>query len=822
MDETIYVRQMPISKEKPFYLEFKQLKAYYNFQRKFKADKKDKSKQGKTFQKEYFLIDKNWLNEWKQVVGYQKFYNIKLNRDLKEDDTDYNLFKSCLPQNINELKIAPLDNSNVYNQKGDINPFAEFVIINKECLKLFGESRQNLKVKVLEKACPLIFLDDKIILFINKYTRLICYRDEKTKKDMEIIIIFKTESNIDKILEDIKKSKIKDWLEKRKFFSDGPDELEIEEKKCKIQLINKNLKLIMLKHFNRVSIKSKTTKMLKYDLPENLKDKIQYQAQEIIKNTNPKAWNNSNKKNTSIEKKPQNQNFNQFNQIQNNNNGNNVFNNMNQNNLNNNMNNMNNMNNLNNFNNCNNCNNNNFMNINMNMNNMNSMNNINMNNMNINMNNMNMNNMNMMGMNNMNNNNFGFNNMPQNNMMNPGMLDLNKNSNSSPNLPANRGNMFNNQIQNPASVPNPSSKKESIFTMGIIFPHQAGLLNIGQSCYMNATIECLSNIRSLSFNILSKFGTFDREKQPLCLAYSNLIYKLLHTREKYITPNVFKEVIGNLNPLFEGNHAADAKDLIFFIIETLHRELIPPSMNNNNFEIDFFQQELNSQNEEIVLQNFLKEFSANQTLVSNAFYGTIRTKMHCNGCIKDKFSFQTFNLLIFPLKKVKDYKMAKPGINKNNLDLNLYDAFECEQQIEKLQGENLIYCNTCRKLTEGTHKQDYYTFPPILIIILNRGRNNKDFNESFRFDQTLDFTNIAKNQNSIKKYFLCGIITHLGKSGSDGHFIAYCRNNVNENFYCYNDASVSPCSVQDAMSAKISEKETEKKTPYILLYHYMK
>ena len=78
MDETIYVRQMPISKEKPFYLEFKQLKAYYNFQRKFKADKKDKSKQGKTFQKEYFLIDKNWLNEWKQVVGYQKFYNIFL------------------------------------------------------------------------------------------------------------------------------------------------------------------------------------------------------------------------------------------------------------------------------------------------------------------------------------------------------------------------------------------------------------------------------------------------------------------------------------------------------------------------------------------------------------------------------------------------------------------------------------------------------------------------------------------------------------------------------------------------------------------------
>ena len=128
--------------------------------------------------------------------------------------------------------------------------------------KIIWGIKINLKVKVLEKACPLIFLDDKIILFINKYTRLICYRDEKTKKDMEIIIIFKTKLNIDKILEDIEKSKIKEWLEKRKFFSDGPDELEIEEKKCKILLINKTLKLIMYKHFNRVSIKSNSNKKI--------------------------------------------------------------------------------------------------------------------------------------------------------------------------------------------------------------------------------------------------------------------------------------------------------------------------------------------------------------------------------------------------------------------------------------------------------------------------------------------------------------------------------------------------------------------------------
>ena len=96
-----------------------------------------------------------------------------------------------------------------------------------------------------------MFTNDKIILYINKFTRVICYRDEQTKKDIEIIIIFKNDLNIDNIFEDIKKSKIKEWLENRNFYSYGPDELNIEEKHCQIKLINKNLKLINARNFNQ-------------------------------------------------------------------------------------------------------------------------------------------------------------------------------------------------------------------------------------------------------------------------------------------------------------------------------------------------------------------------------------------------------------------------------------------------------------------------------------------------------------------------------------------------------------------------------------------
>ena len=68
-------------------------------------------------------------------------------------------------------------------------------------------------------------------------------------------------------------------------------------------------------------------------------------------------------------------------------------------------------------------------------------------------------------------------------------------------------------------------------------------------------------------------------------------------------------------------------------------------------------------------------------------------------------------------------------------------------------------------------------------------------------------------------FYLSCVITHLGESGTDGHFIAYCRTAPGSPFYCYNDASVSPVDDKSAIETKISHIESNKKTPYILLYH---
>ena len=199
------------------------------------------------------------------------------------------------------------------------------------------------------------------------------------------------------------------------------------------------------------------------------------------------------------------------------------------------------------------------------------------------------------------------------------------------------------------------------------------------------------------------------ENQPLTAAYSSLLYELFFPKdnEKYITPNIFKEIIGELNPLFKGMHAVDAKDLIIFIIEKLHKELNPFNLDQQKIsQIDFEQQEKNSINEQLMLQLFIKDFQTkNKTKISNLFYGITRSTMKCEECQITKYAFQTFNLLIFQLKKVKEGKKKEleEYYDNYNETLNIYDAFN----IEILEGENMIYCNNCNCLRKGKHQKKY-------------------------------------------------------------------------------------------------------------------
>ena len=347
----------------------------------------------------------------------------------------------------------------------------------------------------------------------------------------------------------------------------------------------------------------------------------------------------------------------------------------------------------------------------------------------------------------------------------------------------------------------PSETIHKVSTPGII-----GLLNIGATCYMNATLQCFSNINRLRINLLNKEIYKDLEinknsnkKLSFALAevLSNLWEKLEHS---FYSPEYFKKTISEMNPLFKGIAANDPKDLVLFLLETIHKELNNPLNNNINNNNHF----VNNHNFLEVYNDFLSYYNRkNSSIVSDEFYGFSNNMTRCGYCSTTIHNVQTFNILFFPLEEVRKFK------NYNHNNVSILDCFE---YYEKTDTYPSFYCNDC--------KQNYFAYsqtklvytPKTLILNLNRGKGI-EFNVNILFEEYLNIKKYIFDNNSQYYYELTGVICHYGSNDMGGHFIAYCKNYNNCQWYKYNDQMVTKCFFKDVIGSGM---------PYVLFYSYIK
>ena len=150
-----------------------------------------------------------------------------------------------------------------------------------------------------------------------------------------------------------------------------------------------------------------------------------------------------------------------------------------------------------------------------------------------------------------------------------------------------------------------------------------GLQNIGQTCYMNAALQCFSNTKALT-NYFLNYNNLDVLKantiiineinEPsLVIEYLKLIRHLWCDKPKsFYAPNDFKNAIGKIDSLFKNFEANDAKDFVNFMIMRMHEELngVDNSLIKDN-SLKEPQMPLNPYNQMQVLQSYLYDFQIN-------------------------------------------------------------------------------------------------------------------------------------------------------------------------------------------------------------------
>ena len=345
--------------------------------------------------------------------------------------------------------------------------------------------------------------------------------------------------------------------------------------------------------------------------------------------------------------------------------------------------------------------------------------------------------------------------------------------------------------------------------------------------------------------------TYSFKKLIEGLAFTNLKKFKIDRRYNRVTgeniksfkPENFKEVLSKKNPLFKGIKANDSKDLIMYLFQEMDKEL---TLRNNNSET--MKMFIGNNESETEKENF-KEY--HNSIFGDLFYGFQKADMICYDCRNCNSTYNVFNNLILPIEKtynsLNDENKKKnrnnnavnmfnpqtcqtfnrrPGLsssvnynygynNYNNFNstpdlprkLTVYDCLKELLKDEILSGENQIYCNKCRKMCNSINRTTLYKTPNILVLILNRGKGNS-FDCEIEFSKNLDLSryNII-NKDSPKQYELFGVISHIGESSDEGHFIAYCKH-FDDNWYMFNDS----------IAKTVGENELTNGVPYILFY----
>ena len=402
------------------------------------------------------------------------------------------------------------------------------------------------------------------------------------------------------------------------------------------------------------------------------------------------------------------------------------------------------------------------------------------------------------------------------------------NENSSQNMNQNSNQKAINLIQD---SPTDIARKKDL-KKDFPLPPLIGLKNVGATCYMNATLQCLSQIKKLTHyfkyhkhveDVIKKYKA--KNENCLTASYKYLIENLwpsnpaYQTKEycgknsnnSYFSPEAFKKKISNMNELFKGVQANDAKDLINFIIMTLHSELNKNNKNQNT-NLNIF---IDQKNEISIFNAFLQNFMAeNKSIISDIFYGVTHTIMKCTRCNFLKHNFELYFFLVFPLEEIRKYKLQQlinqnmnlsnqnmmyqnfdinqlfqQNLNKiqllQNNKVNIFDCFDYNQKEENFCGENAMYCNDCNMQLPTIYQTLLYSAPEILILVLNRGAGIQ-FKIQLEFYEEINLSNYFHEKGPII-YDLISVVTHMGESGSNGHFIATCKSPIDNNWYQYND-----------------------------------
>ncbi|XP_077234308.1 ubiquitin carboxyl-terminal hydrolase 21-like [Tasmannia lanceolata] len=331
----------------------------------------------------------------------------------------------------------------------------------------------------------------------------------------------------------------------------------------------------------------------------------------------------------------------------------------------------------------------------------------------------------------------------------------------------------------PSSIPLDVSETLDKPSKTMLSPMGAGLANLGNTCFLNAVLQCFTHtvplvqsLRSCDHATPCTLGTGGfcvlctlRDHIELSLASSGGI----------VSPRKLVENLSHLSSSFQRYEQEDAHEFLQCMLNCLHKCYL----------------DSNSQGQSTSSQD--------DSFVKQIFGGRLRSQLQCCNC---GHSSDTFEPLIDLSLDIKDVD-------------TLSNALKSFTKVEKIgDPQTKFTCESCKVEVSVEKQLTLDQVPEVVTLHLKRFKSNGSYIEkidtSVQYPLELDlrpFLSNSNDNNEELQYKLYAVVVHIGFSSDSGHYICFIRSSPQT----WNR-------LDDSKVMSVSEESVLSQEAYILFY----
>uniref|UniRef100_A0A3Q4HXS1 Ubiquitin carboxyl-terminal hydrolase n=1 Tax=Neolamprologus brichardi TaxID=32507 RepID=A0A3Q4HXS1_NEOBR len=283
----------------------------------------------------------------------------------------------------------------------------------------------------------------------------------------------------------------------------------------------------------------------------------------------------------------------------------------------------------------------------------------------------------------------------------------------------------------------------------------AGLQNMGNTCFLNSALQCLTYTPPLANYMLTREHSKTCHEPGFCMmcTMQNHVIQVFANSGNVIKP------IG-IAKHFRYGSQEDAHEFLRYTVDAMQKSCLPGTK--------------------------LDRQTQATTFIHQVFGGYLRSRVKCLNCKAVSDTFDPFLDITLEIK-------TAPNVSK---------ALEQFVKPEQLDGENAYKCTKCKKMVTASKRFTIHRSANVLTLSLKRFANfsGGKITKDVKYLEHLDLRPfMSQSHGDPQLYGLYAVLVHSGFSCHAGHYFCYIKAS-NGQWFQMNDSSVSVSDIRTVLN----------------------